>query len=95
MSIPWEHIAGTPKGHSVQLFALSTCGWCRKTKQLLDDLGVEYDRIDVDKLDGDDREETVAAVKKWNPGATFPTIVIDGEKAIIGYEVEAIKEKLG
>lgn len=95
MAIPWEHVAGSPNGHRVQLFALSTCGWCRKTKQLLDDLGVEYDRVDVDLLEGDAKSETVAEVKKWNAAATFPTIVIDGDKAIVGYEVEAIKEKLG
>jgi glutaredoxin len=95
MSIPWEHVPGSPNSHKVRLFALSTCGWCRKTKQLLEDLGVEYDRIDVDLLEGEEREEAVAEVKKWNAAATFPTIVVDGEDAIVGYEAEAIKGTLG
>ena len=94
MSIPWEHVSGSPNEHDVRLFALSTCGWCRKTKQLLEDLGIDYHRIDVDLLEGAEREETVAEVKKWNPAATFPTVVIDNDKAIVGYEAEEIRKKL-
>ena len=37
------------------LYALSTCVWCRRTKQLLDQLGVEYDYVDVDLLEGGDK----------------------------------------
>ena len=42
-----EHVEGENKG-KILLYALSTCGWCRKTRQLLDDLGVAYDYIYVD-----------------------------------------------
>ncbi|RJQ42567.1 MAG: glutaredoxin family protein [Gaiellales bacterium] len=94
MCIPWEHVPGSPIDHDVRLFALSTCGWCRRTKQLLEELGVEYYRVDVDLLDSGVKDEVVAEVKKWNSAATFPTIVIDNQKAIIGYEAEEIREKL-
>jgi glutaredoxin len=95
MSIPWEHVPGSPASHSIRLYALSTCGWCRKTKQLLEELGVEYDRVDVDLLEGETREEAVTEVKRWNSSASFPTIVIDDETAIVGYEAEKIKGTLG
>ena len=39
-----EHVKGENKG-KITLYALSTCGWCKKTKKLLDDLGVEYHYI--------------------------------------------------
>lgn len=94
MSIPWEHVNGSPNEHDVRLFALSTCGWCRKTKQLLDDLGVDYYRVDVDLVESDAKDEVIAEVKKWNSATTFPTIVIDGEKTIIGYEAEEIQNNL-
>ena len=41
-------VPGENKGHKVTLYALSTCGWCKKTKKFLDELGVEYEYVYVD-----------------------------------------------
>jgi glutaredoxin len=48
-------VAGKNKGE-IKLYALSTCGWCFKTKQLLNALGVAYCYVDVDSLEGEQRE---------------------------------------
>ena len=87
------HIPGRRAGH-IMLYALSTCGWCRKTKKLLDDLGVEYNYEYVDQLEGDEKEEAIGKVTKWNPSCSFPTIVIDNEKCIVGYREDEIREAL-
>jgi glutaredoxin-like protein NrdH len=87
------HVPGSKRG-GVMLYALSTCGWCRKTKNLLDDLGVEYDYVYVDQLDGESKREALDRVRQWNPRTSFPTMVIDGQ-AVIGYQDESIREKLG
>jgi glutaredoxin len=76
------------------LYALSTCGWCRKTKQLLDELGVEYNYEYVDKLQGEEREEAMRKIKAWNPSCSFPTVVLDDEKCIVGYREDEIREAL-
>ena len=55
-----EHVAGKNVG-KIMLYALSTCGWCRKTRDLLESLGVEYDYVYVDLLSGEDRERTINA----------------------------------
>ena len=89
-----EHVAGKNVG-DIKLYALSTCPWCRKAKKLLDDLGVEYSFSDVDLLTGTEREEAIGMVKKWNPSASFPTIIINGNKIIIGFKEQEIKEALG
>ena len=34
-------------------------------------------------------------VRKWNPRVSFHTMVINGEKAIVGFQEEEIKEALG
>jgi glutaredoxin len=88
-----QHIAGKNKGHIV-LYALSTCPWCRKTKQLLNDLGVEYYFGDVDLMTGVERDEAMQVVQKWNPNSSFPTLII-GDKCIIGFQENKIKEELG
>lgn len=48
----------------VKLYALSTCPWCKKVKQLLAEMGVPYDCVDVDKLAGAEQEQAVAEVER-------------------------------
>jgi glutaredoxin len=88
-----KHIDGADRGR-ILLYALSTCMWCRKTKQLLGDLGVAYDMIDVDLLEKQEREEVTEDIKKWNPECTFPTVVINNEKCIIGYNPDELQAEL-
>ncbi len=80
--------------HNVILYTLSTCVWCKKVKGLLDDLGVSYESIEVNKLSGQDRTETIGEVERFNPKCTFPTLVIDDDICIIGFKEEKIKEAL-
>ncbi|MDR3222217.1 MAG: glutaredoxin family protein [Methanobrevibacter sp.] len=87
-----EHVDGENKG-KVVLFALSTCQWCRKTRILLEELKVEYDYVYVDLTQDGERKEVVTELEKWNKDISFPTIVINDEDVIIGYEVDKIKEK--
>ena len=42
-----EHVAGNDKG-KIMLYALSTCIWCKKTRELLQSSGVAFDYIYVD-----------------------------------------------
>ena len=88
-----QHIPGRDSG-KVMLYALSTCGWCRKTKQLLNEMGVAYDYIDVDRLEGKEKEDTLDAVRKWNPACSFPTLVVDDNKCIVGFDEKNIRESL-
>ncbi len=88
-----EHVGGKNAG-KIMLYALSTCVWCRKTKQMLTDLGIEYDYVFVDLLEGQDKEQTIAMVEKWNPDSSFPTLVIDDSKCIVGFKEKEIKEAL-
>jgi glutaredoxin len=88
-----EHVDGENKG-KIMLYALSTCGWCRKTKDFLSKLGVEYSYIFVDEVDDNDREKIMEDVGKWNPRRSFPTVVINDEKCIVGYREDEIKEAL-
>jgi glutaredoxin len=86
-------VEGQDKGKIV-LYALSTCVWCKKTKTLLNSLGVAYSFIDVDMLPKVDKDKVVEEVKKFNPVCTFPTIVIDDEKCIRGYKEDEIRQAL-
>lgn len=92
MNIKMKHIEGTNKGRVV-LYALSTCQWCMKTKALLDQLNIEYSYIDVDLADEKDQDEIVEEIKKYNPASSFPTLVVDNNYTIVGFDEKKIRER--
>jgi len=78
----------------VKIFTLSTCSHCKATKKFMQDNGIPFDCVDVDLLQGTDRENILREVEKYNPQRSFPTIII-GENIIIGFRESEIKEALG
>ncbi len=77
-----------------KLYTLSTCVHCAATKRFLKEHGIEYDYIDVDKLDGQEEEKVRSEVLKVSGGFRFPTIVI-GKKVIIGFQEDKLRKALG
>ena len=89
-----EHVDGKKVG-KLMLYALSTCGWCAKTKDLLRTLGVAFDYIYVDLLEGPEQDAVMEQVEKWNPKGSFPTLVINDSRSIVGFREDEIREALG
>ncbi len=84
-----QHVSGKNAGQ-IMVYALSTCPWCRKAKDLLKELGIAYDFVEVDLEKGKDREEAIAAAKKFNPSLSFPILVINN-KPILGFKEDEIR----
>jgi glutaredoxin-like protein NrdH len=89
-----EHVNGKKIG-KIMLYALSTCGWCNRTKELLRSLGVEFDYVYVDLLMDNEQEAAIREVEKWNPKGSFPTLVIRDERTVVGFQEKEIREALG
>lgn len=89
-----EHTAGINKGQ-ITLYALSTCVWCKRTKALLQDMGVAYDYVFVDNLAGAARDKTMEEIKQWNPRCSFPSLVIKNSQCIVGFDEKKIREAIG
>jgi glutaredoxin-like protein NrdH len=85
-----EHVDGKNAG-KVLLFALSTCGWCGKTKELLKELGIAFDFVYVDLLPPEEIDEAIAIIEKFNPAGSFPTLIIDDKKVVVGFREEDIR----
>ncbi len=79
---------------TVRMFALSTCSHCKATKKFLNDYRVQFECTDVDMLDSVNKAMVLDEVKKYNPRLTFPTIIIDGNRVIIGFQEDEIKKAL-
>ena len=78
----------------IKVYSLSTCSHCKSTKKLLNECTVMYEFVDVDLLEGEERRAILEDVKKFNPKCSFPTIII-GDKVIVGFKENEIKEALG
>jgi glutaredoxin-like protein NrdH len=87
-----EHVPGRDKGR-IMLYALSTCGWCKRTRELLQELGVEHSYVYVDLLPPDEMEQALQEVERHNPRGSFPTLII-GSKVIVGFREQEIREAL-
>jgi glutaredoxin-like protein NrdH len=92
-SITLKHVTGKNLGHIV-LYTLSTCPWCHKAKHFFEQLGVEYYYEDVDLLSADEQRDAMSEVQRWNPGRSFPTIVINDHEAIVGFDEAGIRRAL-
>lgn len=87
----------TTKGKNVGtilLYTLSTCIWCKKTKQFLDNEGISYSYINVDEIDPAEKEETLNQMRNWNKACSYPTIVINDSVCIIGFNEDSLRKEL-
>ena len=75
----------------IKVFALSTCPYCRQARSFLDERGVAYDVIEVDKLTGQERTDAIDEVKRLSNGTSFPVLVV-GDEVVVGYNKSRIQQ---
>ena len=73
----------------VKVYSTTTCPWCHKAKEFLDELGVEYEDINV----AEDQEAAQEMVEK--SGQRGVPVVMIGDEVIVGFNPDAIKQALG
>ena len=78
---------------SITLYALQTCGHCKRVKKLLQERRMRFETVYVDMLVGDERNDTMRHLKRINPAISFPTLQV-GEKTIVGFKEKAIEAAL-
>jgi len=78
----------------VKMYTLSTCSHCKATKKFMNDNKIAFDYIDVDLLQGQERQNILEEVMQYNPNRSFPTILI-GDTIIIGFREDDIRKALG
>lgn len=76
------------------LYALSTCFHCQRVKKWLATHNVEYDYIDVDLAEDEERKNLINEVRELTGASQFPIIVI-GDKHVVGFNEERLKKMLG
>ena len=82
---------GGMTSQKVKLYSLSTCSHCKAVKNLLAKQDIAVDVVDVDRLEGDQRNQVLEKVKQVNDRVSFPTTVI-GDDVIVGFKADRIKK---
>ena len=77
----------------VLVYALSTCPWCRKTKQWFTDSNVPFESVDVDTLPDDEQDAAADKAYELSGGRRFPVVVINGE-VVVGFSPDKFLEHL-
>ena len=90
----FSKVSGQKSQHKVVLYALSTCAWCKMTKQFLKDNDVEYDYIDVDLCKEEDKQQIREHIQSKGGPLSYPTIIVDDNVLITGLRKDKLKEAL-
>lgn len=80
--------------NKVELYALSTCPWCKKTKDFLNDNNVPFDFTDYDLADDDRKKEIMNEMEASGHSIAFPYLKINGD-VVVGWNPVRFKELLG
>jgi len=72
----------------IKVYSTSTCPWCKKVKDFLNEKGVDFVDINV----GEDPKEAEEMMKKSGQMGV-PQIEING-KMIVGFDKDAIEKEL-
>jgi glutaredoxin-like protein NrdH len=91
----FSKVSGKKNTHKVTVYALSTCVWCKLTKQFLSDNEVAYDFVDVDLLSSEDKSKAHEAILSKGGNIGYPTTIVDDKTLITGFRKDQLKEALG
>ncbi len=88
-------VPGKNSKHKVFVYALSTCVWCKMTKNFLNEHKVAFEYVDVDLCSEEDKEKIRRDIWQKGEEISYPTIVIDEKVLIHGFRSDEIKKALG
>lgn len=92
--MPRIKVKGSKKDHEVLVYALSTCGWCKKTKQFLKNNSIEYEYVDLDLASPEERQPIIEELSSNNIPLAFPITIIDNQTMVRGYNPDKLTEEL-
>ena len=92
--MPLSKVQGTKKDHKVVVYAISTCVWCKMTKQFLKDNEIEFEYIDIDMCEPEEKEKVRQTIVSKGGSLSYPTTIVDGKKLITGFRKDLLKEAL-
>lgn len=86
---------GSKGDHDLTVYALSTCGFCKKAINFLSEQDIAFRYIYLDKINPMVKRTVKSELKQqYESLPVFPILVIDNERAVSGFSEEKWKEIL-
>ena len=77
----------------VKMYTLSTCLWCKRTKNFFKERKIPFECVDYDKVDEIEQEHIMAEMRENGGGGSFPFVYIGGN-VVQGYEPDEFERLL-
>ena len=78
----------------ILVITLSTCMWCKKCKRFLNEQGMKYKFIDVDKIDPGDKTKILEYLRSnYQERISYPFLICDSGH-VVGYDPKKYKNLL-
>ena len=87
-------VSGKNNKHKVLLYAISTCGWCKRAKNFLNDNNVEYKYVDIDLCNNEDKSAIRKDILNRGGVLAYPTVIVDEKTLLTGPSPDKLREVL-
>ena len=94
--IEYRFEEGTNNKHDLTLFALSTCGFCKRSMKFLKEKNIAFKFVYLDTFEREKKTEIKTQLKKkFNKRAVFPYLVINEKEVVLGFTQSEWEKALG
>jgi len=84
--IDFKKKEGSRSEHKLILLGLSTCSFCNKGKQFLDDHDLSYSYLYLDKIEPELKKKMKTEfTEKYAKRLSYPTLIIDDDEILTGF----------
>jgi glutaredoxin-like protein NrdH len=95
-TLDYTSVPGSRAEHEITVYALSTCGFCKRALAFLNDRGIAYRYVYMDRVPLETKTEAKKALKeRFKDEVAFPFAVIDGNRHLVGFIEPDWKKTLG
>jgi glutaredoxin-like protein NrdH len=85
-TLTYTDVAGSRPGPEITVYALSTCGFCKRALAWLGSKGLAYRYVYMDLVPHEVKTEAKRLLKeRFKADVSFPFAVIDGKTHLVGF----------
>jgi glutaredoxin-like protein NrdH len=85
-TLDYTSVPGSRSEHEITVYALSTCGFCKRAIAFLNTRGIAYRYVYLDLIPLETKAEAKKALKaRYKDDIAFPFTVIDGDRHLVGF----------
>ncbi len=75
----------------IVMYGLTTCPHCKRAHKFLTEMGVKFDVVWIDKLEGDERKKVIEKVHSISGSYSVP-LIVKGDRYVLGFNREKLLE---